>query len=54
MPSYRPREFERRLVAQSTMRTHAIVILSPRFCHGPRILKQQLIAAICQLLDVFR
>ena len=29
MPSYQPREFERRLVAQSTMRTNAIVIIPP-------------------------
>ena len=34
MPSYPPREFERRLVTQSTMRTNAIVIIPPSFCHG--------------------
>ena len=34
MPSYPPREFERRLVAQSTMRTNATVIVPPSFCHG--------------------
>jgi hypothetical protein len=41
MPSYQPREFERRLVAQSTMRTNAIVIIPPSFCHGPCFIERQ-------------
>ncbi len=41
MPSYQPREFERRLVAQSTMRTNAIVIIPPSFCHGLCFIERQ-------------
>ena len=41
MPIYRPRELRRCLVAQSTMRTNAIVIVSPSFCHGPYFIERQ-------------
>ena len=41
MPSYPPRKFERRLVAQSTMRTNAFVIIPPSFCHGPCFIERQ-------------
>ena len=41
MPSYRPREFQRRLFAQSTMRTNAIGIIPPSFCHGPCFIERQ-------------
>ena len=41
MPSYPPREFERRLVAQSTMRTNAIVIIPPSFCHALCFIERQ-------------
>jgi hypothetical protein len=41
MPIYRPRELRRRLVAQSTMWTDAIVVLPPRFCHGSGFVEPQ-------------
>ena len=41
MPIYRPRELRRCSVAQSTMRTYPIVIVSPSFCHGPCFIERQ-------------
>ena len=41
MPSCRPRELRRRPVAQSTVRTDAIVVLPPRFCHGSCFVERQ-------------
>ena len=40
MPSYRPSELRRRSVAQSIMRTDAIVVLPPRFCHGSGLVER--------------
>jgi hypothetical protein len=51
MPSYRPRELRRRPVAQSTMRTDAIVVLPPRFCHGPCLVDSMFIPM--QILHLF-
>ena len=41
MPIYWPRELRRCSVAQSTMRTYPIVIVSPSFCHGPCFIERQ-------------
>ena len=41
MSIYRPRELRRCLIAQSTMRTNAIVIVPPSFCHGPYFIERQ-------------
>ncbi len=41
MPIYRPRELRRCLVAQSTMRANAIVIVPPSFRHGLCFIERQ-------------